>query len=279
MRLGSNLINKIYIGNIPVNSVRKGSSLIFLESLVVTTTAAPTTTTTTTTTTTSTTTSTTTTTAAPFSPLAVMLTSGSSYTVPNGATNMKAWAIGSGGNSERGAGGTAYKTWSVSGGNSISYNVGAAVSNSNYASLGNNTTITYNGITITGYGGGRRANGTTAFVGGEFSGGDGGANGGNPVYYGAGEYSGGAVGGNTLIGAVRFRHQATDIDGLFAVLTLLGINYTLPPTYSFNTNPNIFGAGTYFTKYGDYVSGGIGGGNGFNTSETRETGAVILYFT
>lgn len=194
---------------------------------------------------------------------------------------MKAWAIGSGANHGAGAGGTAYKTWSVSGGNSISYNVGAAVSNSDFSSFGNNTTVTYNAITITGCGGGRRADGTTGvYIGGQFSGGDGGANGGAAGYFGAGEYCNGAVGGNTTIGtgqATRF--QATDIDGLFAVLTLLGINYTLPPTYSFNTNPNIFGAGSKFNKYGDYASGGIGGGNGSGTSETRETGAVILYFT
>ena len=215
-----------------------------------------------------------------FSPLAVMLTSGSSYIVPTGATSMKAWAIGSGGNTDRGAGGTAYKTWAVNGGDSVSYSVGAASANDQYNTLGNNTTLTYSGTTITGCGGGRRANGTTVMAGGEFSGGDGGANGGAGGYFGAGNYAAGAVGGNTTIGtgqSVRF--QATDVNGLFAVLTLLGINYTLPPTYSFNTNPNIFGAGSKFNKYGEYASGGIGGANGSNTSETRETGAVILYFT
>ena len=203
-----------------------------------------------------------------------MLTTGSSYTVPTGATNMKAWAIGSGGNYEQGAGGTAYKTWNVNGGSSVAYTVGAAVNNANYGSFGNNTTITYNNTTITGCGGGRSIGGFG------FNGGDGGANGGGGGYQGGGEYANGAVGGNTPQGVGRPVFKATDIDGLFAVLNLLGIDPTRQVNYNYDmTNPNVFGAGTKFDKYGGFASGGIGGGNGFGTGETRETGAVILYFT
>ena len=220
---------------------------------------------------------------ASFTPTAVLLTSGTSYTVPAGATSMKAWAIGSGGNDDKGAGGTAYKTWTVNGGDSVSYSVGAAVVNTGYGdALGNNTTLTYGGTTITGFGGGRRANGTTGVGGGGFSGGDGGANGGAGVYQGGGDYAAGAVGGNTLITdlppSANKTHQATDVSGLFSVLTLLGVNYTIVRG---GPNVNVFGSGTRYNKYGDVKSsGGIGGGNGYSTpTEQRETGAVLLYFT
>jgi|694.fasta_scaffold00240_79 hypothetical protein len=275
LNIGSNEIKKIYFSSQEVQKIYGGSLLIPTQSTTTTTTtAAPTTTTTTTAAPTTTTTSTTTTTAAPFSPMAVMLTTGSSYTVPTGATTMKAWAIGSGGNYEKGAGGTAYKTWNVNGGSSVAYTVGAAVNNANYGSFGNNTTITYDNTTITGCGGGRLISGFG------FNGGDGGANGGGGGYQGGGEYANGAVGGNTPQGVGRPVFKATDIDGLFAVLNLLGIDPTTYVNYNYDmTNPNVFGAGTKFDKYGSFASGGIGGGNGFGTVETRETGAVILYFT
>jgi hypothetical protein len=213
--------------------------------------------------------------ASSFSPSAVLLTSGTSYTVPPGATSMKAWAVGSGGNYERGAGGTAYKTWPVTGGSVVSYSVGAAAAGAGFNTLGNNTTITYGGITITGCGGGRTISGS------QFAGGDGGANGGGNTYWGGGEWAAGAVGGNTRQSASptgSTAYKATDVAGLFAVLSTLGIN-PANTGGSFNQTPNVFGAGTFFDKYGNFASGGIGGGNGYNTNETRETGAAILYFT
>ena len=58
---------------------------------------------------------------------AVMLTSGTSYTVPSGATSMKAWLVTQGGSGGWGRGAVvAYKTFSVTGGQSISYVVQAA---------------------------------------------------------------------------------------------------------------------------------------------------------
>jgi hypothetical protein len=217
-----------------------------------------------------------------FSPMAVMLTTGSSYTVPTGATIMKAWAIGSGGNYQRSAGGTAYKTWNISSGSSVAYTVGAAVSNTDFDAPGNNTTVTYNGTTITGFGGGRASNGTIKYNGGEFSGGDGGAVGGSTQYLGNGTWAAGAVGGNTsqnIGGYTPLVFKATDVDGLFAVLNLLGIDPTTNIENIKPSNPNVFGAGSQFDKTGRFISGGIGGGNGYGTNETRETGAVILYFT
>jgi hypothetical protein len=195
---------------------------------------------------------------------------------------MKAWAIGSGGNYQRSAGGTAYKTWNVNSGSSVAYTVGAAVSNGNFDTPGNNTTVTYNGTTITGFGGGRASNGTLKYNGGEFSGGDGGAIGGSIQYLGNGIWAAGAVGGNTSqnIGLGYIVFKATDVDGLFAVLNLLGIDPTTNIENIKPSNPNVFGAGSHFDKYGGFISGGIGGGNGgYFTNETRETGAVILYFT
>ncbi|NBW19291.1 MAG: fibronectin type III domain-containing protein [Caulobacteraceae bacterium] len=115
---------------------------------------------------------------ASFTPMAVLLTSGTSYTVPSGATSMKAWAVGGGGpgsawmNSAAGAGGCAYKTWSVSA-STVSYVVGAA---------GINSTVTYSGTTITGNGAASIAGG----AGGSFSGGDGGAQGGSGESFGGG---------------------------------------------------------------------------------------------
>jgi hypothetical protein len=184
---------------------------------------------------------------------------------------MKAWAIGSGGNYQRSAGGTAYKTWNVNSGSSVAYTVGAAVSNGNFDTPGNNTTVTYNGTTITGFGGGRASNGTLKYNGG-----------GSIQYLGNGIWAAGAVGGNTSqnIGLGYIVFKATDVDGLFAVLNLLGIDPTTNIENIKPSNPNVFGAGSHFDKYGGFISGGIGGGNGgYFTNETRETGAVILYFT
>jgi hypothetical protein len=195
---------------------------------------------------------------------------------------MKAWAIGSGGNYQRSAGGTAYKTWNISSGSSVAYTVGAAVSNTDFDAPGNNTTVTYNGTTITGFGGGRASNGTIKYNGGEFSGGDGGAVGGSTQYLGNGTWAAGAVGGNTsqnIGGYTPLVFKATDVDGLFAVLNLLGIDPTTNIENIKPSNPNVFGAGSQFDKTGRFISGGIGGGNGYGTNETRETGAVILYFT
>ena len=106
-----------------------------------------------------------------FSAVAYVLTSGTSYTVPSGATSMKAWVIGGGGGgssdtsdcggeSDGGYGGESVKTYSVTGGTTVSYTVGGAgvAGNANgvpaYATAGGNTTLTYGGVTITGPGGG-----------------------------------------------------------------------------------------------------------------------------
>ena len=89
-------------------------------------------------------------------PMAVVLTTGTSYTVPAGAVTMKAWAVGCGdstsfnnGQYGGGAGGVSYKTWTVSGGQSVTYKVGYQ-----YVGTGGNTTVTFSGSTITGNGGG-----------------------------------------------------------------------------------------------------------------------------
>lgn len=102
-----------------------------------------------------------------FSPVAFVLTSGTSYTVPSGATSMKAWVIGGGGagvadTSGCGGyddgfdGGESVKTYSVTGGASVTYSVGGAGTTvpGNYSGTsGGTTTLTYGGMTITATGG------------------------------------------------------------------------------------------------------------------------------
>jgi hypothetical protein len=80
-----------------------------------------------------------------FPAIAVMLTRGTSYTVPNGATTMKAWAVGGGASFSdyrgTGGGGTAYKTWPVKGGDTVTYSVGDPLSNG----YGGNTLVAFFG--------------------------------------------------------------------------------------------------------------------------------------
>jgi hypothetical protein len=221
-----------------------------------------------------------------FTATAVMLTSGTSYTVPAGATSMKAWAVGSG---TSGAGGTAFKTWSVSGGQSVAYAVGAK-STTNF---GNDSSVTFGGATVTGRGAGKAANGTNknAFGtgGGEFTGGDGGVAGGIDQYLGGGDTRFGAVGNNNAAAtaatiSTKPRFAAADVSGLFAALQLAGVNTTLSAG-----NPQAFGSGGFTGKYdnnSDAVAPGRGGGGSYGTAasgspfvDTRVGGAVVLYFS
>ena len=72
-----------------------------------------------------------------FSPVAFVITTGTSRSVPTGATSMKAWVIGGGGgggydsngcegNVDGFDGGEAVKTYSVTGGVTVTYVIGAA---------------------------------------------------------------------------------------------------------------------------------------------------------
>jgi hypothetical protein len=104
-----------------------------------------------------------------FTPVAFVITSGNSRSVPTGATSMKAWVIGGGGGggydssgcegpADGFCGGESVRTYSVTGGAAVSYVVGAAGLGGNQQSggpsSGTNTTLTYGGVTITGGGGG-----------------------------------------------------------------------------------------------------------------------------
>lgn len=201
--------------------------------------------------------------ASAYTPTAVLLTSGTSYTVPSGATSMKAWAVGAGASlSGGGAGGTAYKTWTVSGGASVAYVVGAR----NAGAAGGNSTVTYGGVTITG--GGGQSSGSSGF--GTYSGGDGGANGGKGW-----NDCGGAVGGNysgltTVLSCTRV--PAADVSGLLAAVALAGGKRTedCGTTAAFGS-----GGGD---KYNPTRGPGYGGGPGRNSS-LGVSGAVVLYFT
>jgi len=210
-----------------------------------------------------------------FTPTAVLLTSGTSYTVPTGATSMKAWAIGQGGDGyyygslTGGAGGCAYKTWAVSGGQTVAY---ACVVAGAGVGTGGSASVTFGGVTITGGGGGRTG------TGGGYSGGDGGANGGDGVVFGGGLVAGqgsagGAVGGNgTRQTCGRFK--ATDVSGLLSAVSLAGGKITEDCGAT-----AAFGSGGYNDKYTE-KNAGYGGGfaTGFATMPPGRA-TVVLYFT
>ena len=221
-----------------------------------------------------------------FSPTAVLLTSGTTYTVPSGATTMKAWAVGgasyhvntyartSNDSTAGGAGGCAYKTWSVSGGQSISYSVGAGGATSGGFQSGGNTTVTFGGTTITGNGG--NSSGAAGF-----SGGDGGASGGlDRDGDSSNSYSrwGGAVGGNSGTAVSGQRRRATNVSGLFEAVALAG-----GKTVEDDGAIPAFGSGSWVSKFSSGLSAGRGGGGraaqGGGGTQGAGGGAVVLYFT
>lgn len=207
-----------------------------------------------------------------FEPMAVVLTTGTSYTVPDGATTMKAWAVGGGanrtsGSAVGGAGGVAVKTWAVSAYDSISYSVSAATANNGTPSA---TTVTFGGTTITG----NSANGQT---GGTGSGGDvnaSGGSGGTNVNATDGFYSfGGAVGGNAATPTACNRVPATTVSGLLAAVELAGVSIS----EACNTTAAFGSGASQKTSTSTLYAAGIGGGGvGVNNAGG---GAVVLYFT
>jgi hypothetical protein len=218
-----------------------------------------------------------------FSPSAVLLTSGASYTIPAGATTMKAWVVGAGGGSSDysgGGGGCAFKTWSVAAG-TVSYSVASAVAQYQASTNGGDTTCTYDGVTITGGGGKSQSNGRG---GGTFSGGDGGENGNVGIGTQGSVTQGGSVGGAG--GALEScgRYSMGDISGLKAALTLAGISTTEGCACA-----AVFGSGAYASKFGTspncngqgYLDPGLGGGSASWGSYGSPSGggAVVLYFT
>ena len=213
----------------------------------------------------------------PFEPMAVVLTSSGTYSIPSGATTLKAWAVGSGGGQSY-AGGTAYKTWtSVSNDDSaISFTVG--VGGQNGSAAGESTTLTFRGTTITGQGGNSAAGGGP---GGSYSGGDGGANGGVGGYKDAFSFvfSSGAVGGNGTWDRTILRTPATDVSGLLDAVSLAGLKVTEDG----GTDPAFGSGGGDDAENGVTKSPGIGGGgvvgNGGRGFRPGGSGAVVLYFT
>jgi|694.fasta_scaffold88706_2 hypothetical protein len=211
----------------------------------------------------------------PFEPFAVVLTASGTYGLPSGATTMKAWAIGGG---SSGAGGCAYKSWSIlESDEAPTFTVGAGAYGQNVSA--GSTSLTFRGTTITGNGG----NGYATFAGGSFSGGDGGANGGSGS---SGEYgsfpwqrrNGGAVGGNGTWTLSVLRMPATDVNGLFAAVSLAGLK-----TVEDGGAEPAFGSGGGTAQTDGDKGPGIGGGDSFSPFGGRTSmggsGAVVLYFT
>ena len=227
-----------------------------------------------------------------FTPMAVLLTSGTSYTVPSGASYMTAFAVGPGGidnalqggyGSYCGAGGVAYKTWSVSGGSTVTYAIGVAVTGATSASTSTATTssVTFSGTTIKGYSGFIGSNPT----GGSFTGGDGGSDGGSgndgSAFYGVAY---GALGGATGIATAFQRTPMNDIvpasSNAVSLLTAVGLAGGVTVERQ-GANPAAFGSGGAAKKYTNAkLTAGYGGGWGNNgvTSGDRGLGAIVLYF-
>jgi hypothetical protein len=238
-------------------------------------------------------------------PFSVVLTSGTSYSIPAGCSSMKIWAIGGGGNgggngSEGcsggggGAGGCSYKTWTTPNG-TISMSIGGPAQA---------TTVSYSAQTITANAGGNGQDGRYDFQiesfyggkggdGGTHSGGDGGANGSRG--YGRDTWNceangrggggiGGAYTGNTTL--ILTGQSATDISGLLSALTQAN-NTSIPfnTTVSAGTSASTFGGGG---AGGSTTSGGNGyfGGGGGGASSTNGTlggvggsGVVVISFS
>ena len=210
-----------------------------------------------------------------FSASAVLLTTGTSYTVPSGATTMKAWAVGPGGMNGSGlghAGAVCYKTWSVSGGTSVSYSLGDRPAYDGNCYRSGSTTVTYSGTTITAQGGSGTNIGDSGAA--TYSGGDGGANGGIGGYPPQGGASGGAVGGNGTVVTPCNRYSATDVSGLFAAVTMAGgtVTETCADTAAFGSG----GASNSDKRPG---IGGGGAWSGTSGSDFGGVGAVVLYFS
>lgn len=248
---------------------------------------------------------------------AVVLTSGTTWTVPQNVTSIKVWAIGAGGGGAGAepttysaggggaAGGIAYRVFTVNPGQAFAYSIGAGGQYGQYqgnGSNGGNTSITApDGTTLWGYGGtggyyaealpgfppgGSGIGGTDNTTGGtgrsvslnEGGGGGGGLNG------AAGAYGGGCAGGNG--------GQMTDYQGLFAVITSLGLSTTSAGTGgacssgSQATSATGFGSGgggasTFGGNGGDGAYGGGGGGaagDGVSPFHggTGGTGAIVI---
>lgn len=200
-----------------------------------------------------------------FTPTAVILTSGTSYQVPAGATSMKAWAVGPGAPFDEGApypgraGGVAYKTWSVSGGQSIAYAIGSP-GFPDYPSYysGSSSSVTVSGQTITAH------SGDWFYAPGGYSvlDGDGGATGSL-----ASGNRGGPIGSGTFPSGTC-RASAGDVSGLLAAVALAGGK----ATEDCEAQPAFGSGGT------SSLSPGRGGGAGLYGG-VPPNGAVVLYFT
>jgi hypothetical protein len=220
-----------------------------------------------------------------FNDLYLVLTSGSSYTIPSnsGYANIKIWVIGGGGGGRGvsgssasatggGAGGVVYKTWSISGGETITYSIGGAgaggIGNNN-GSDGGSTSVTLSGTTITANGG-KGGLSSGASTGGTYSGGDGGSNGGtspNSTHIDTGSTGGGGIGGSS--GGMHSGNvggagaNSVNISSLFTALTSAGYSTTSGGTSGKGTGPANTAPGGNATGFGCGGGGaGAWGGNG-----------------
>lgn len=218
-----------------------------------------------------------------------VLTSGTSWVVPDGVTQIKIWAVGAGGGGAGangvdataggggGAGGLVYGVADVTPGQIFSYNLGPAGVGSTggvNGGLGGDTFISSGSLSLSAYGGtGGKHNTGAPGSGGAATGGLGwlsiGSATGGTGYGPVGDVGGGAGGGTALANASAngaeggTGAQANDISGLFAALVEAGYPTTAPGAGSLVTGTQNAMSGSSATGVG---SGGGGaanqGGNG-----------------
>lgn len=188
----------------------------------------------------------------------VILTSGTTWTVPSGVTSVKVWCIGAGAGSGGnffigkggGAGAVTWKTYSVTPGNPITYTIGASgIFGTTYN--GGATSATYDSVTITAPGGSYNGNGGVANAtnaDGSIAGGNGGSTY-NTIYSGYNCYhwgQGGSIGAAhatvsapVTTGVGLNAPAANDVSGLFSAIEKAT---TVDREYWLNLNENVLAA-------------------------------------
>lgn len=220
-----------------------------------------------------------------------VLTSGSTWTVPEGVTSVKLWVIGAGGGGGGaysfwgeyatqgggGSGGLVYKEFNVNPGEVISYTLGSpGISGSTgaWGSAGGQTRATLpSGEILTALGGDGGNSGGGGYGGG------GSTSGSSVIIYtgGAGNVYGGGGIGTANSSGTSGGAQAVDPSGLFSVLTAAGYATTGPGAYggcgSVNngTQASGFGSGGGSSScYGGTGGVGLYGGGGGGSGSTQD---------
>jgi hypothetical protein len=215
----------------------------------------------------------------PFVPFAVVMTGGSSYEIPSGATTVEAWAVGAGAsggvNTNLGGGGIAYRSWAIDGQTSVSYSV-ALSPNIGNADTPQATTVTFSALTISGMSSGGIDGGSASGGSANFRGGDRSFEIINNETY----FLGGGAGGNQPTVSPCQRNPGTDVSGLHAALALAGFqsSETCGISPAFGSGASVkFEPSTGGPSLTHRFEAGLGGGGA--SIMPGGDGAVVLKFT